>query len=416
MLNEITLSSHQVEKLDEINEELLAGRKRIVLSGSAGVGKTTLVHFLIADKINEGRIFIAAPTHKALSVLKQKINYDTEMFPIEYCTVHKGLKLKMNINKKTGKKTFEQKYSQNDPPFKECQLLIIDEASMLNQKMIDLLEQYEFSIIFLGDEKQINPVKEIDSPVFHQNWKTVTLTEIIRQGAGNPVIELSRNLNSIWEGEANFSGEEEKEGYLYTNDRQKIIHKLAQVNGTDKLKYLAWTNTEVDSMNFSVRSAIYGNPEYIEQGETLVLNARYVISQENVLHNNFELKVETLKVANMNFFCGDKRFEYKVYVVNDKIFAIHEAFIVTHRQNMRTLKAMAINRGIGWKEYYAFEEKFLDFKYNHAITIHKSQGSTYTDVIINIKDVMRNRKAEERNRLLYTAITRTSKLLILYNV
>ena len=416
-VNEIILTPHQGEKLDDILHEIVTGRKRIILSGSAGVGKTTLVNFLLKENITQKLTYIAAPTHKALSVLQQKIEMKEEEDPIVFCTVHKGLKLKMQINKRNGSKHFAQVFPKYDPPFDGCGLLIIDEASMLSQRMLDLLEQYNFPIIFLGDEKQINPVKEVDSPVFHQNWYTVTLTEIIRQAGGSPIIELSRNFSLIEAKMASLNGEgEDAEGFLFTGDRQKIIHKLAEINGTDDLKYLAWTNAEVDAINFSVRAHIYGNPDYIEEGEVLVLNNRYVINKEETLHNNYELKVEQLDIVDKPFHCENQRFDYKVYVINQEIHAIHEDHITAHKQNMKQLKAMAINRVIAWKSYYKFEEKFLDFKYNHAITVHKSQGSTYKDAIINIRNINLNRRQEEKQRLLYTAITRASRKVILYNV
>ena len=69
---------------------------------------------------------------------------------------------------------------------------------------------------------------------------------------------------------------------------------------------------------------------------------------------------------------------------------------------------------IDWKDYYDFKEGFADMKYNHAITVHKSQGSTYKQAIVNIKNIGLNKNKTERTRLLYTAVTRASKLLILY--
>ena len=44
------------------------------------------------------------------------------------------------------------------------------------------------------------------------------------------------------------------------------------------------------------------------------------------------------------------------------------------------------------------------------------QGSTFEKTIINIKNINFNQDASEKERLLYTAITRASELLILYNV
>jgi tRNA(Met) C34 N-acetyltransferase TmcA len=177
---DVVLTPHQQEKEIAILNGVYSGKLRIVLNGSAGVGKTTLVNFLI-EKFAEtmtGFIYIAAPTHKALGVLQSKISMEEGQDPIVFSTVHAGLKLKQQINKKTGEKYFVQKFRRGDEPFKACSLLIIDEGSMITQYQLDLLSQYNFSIIFVGDEKQINPVKEIHSPVFHQGWHTVELLEM----------------------------------------------------------------------------------------------------------------------------------------------------------------------------------------------------------------------------------------------
>lgn len=44
------------------------------------------------------------------------------------------------------------------------------------------------------------------------------------------------------------------------------------------------------------------------------------------------------------------------------------------------------------------------------------QGSTYKQAIVNIKNININKNYKEKTRLLYTAVTRASELLILYNV
>ena len=55
-----------------------------------------------------------------------------------------------------------------------------------------------------------------------------------------------------------------------------------------------------------------------------------------------------------------------------------------------------------------------DLDYGYAITIHKSQGSTYTNVMINEDNVDKNSNNEERNKLKYVALSRpTDKAYVL---
>ena len=407
------LTPHQQEKMEALLNAIDSGLNRVVLTGSAGVGKTYLVKTLLEIFDSErGEIFITAPTHKALAVLKSKIDTADNL---EFSTIHSALKLKRKF-KPDGKVFFKQEFDSRFPPFERCKLLIIDEASMLNEDILGNLKQYHFPIVFIGDEKQINPVKEENSPVFHQHWFTVELTEIIRQGEGNPIIDLSRNLPLMWHKTSNLTSK--KQGYLFTEDRKKVIEKLAAVNGTDELKYLAWTNEEVDAINQSVRHLIYGdNPAMIEQGEILVLNSPYSGKDKKEYYTNQEIEIGTLSIMNKRCYPpGLAPFDMKVYYINESIFAVHENSLNFHKQICKEIKSLANSKQIKWVDYYHYIESFADFTYNHAITIHKSQGSTYKDVIVNVENTNRNRDKKEKQRLFYTAVTRASELLILYNV
>jgi exodeoxyribonuclease-5 len=93
------------------------------------------------------------------------------------------------------------------------------------------------------------------------------------------------------------------------------------------------------------------------------------------------------------------------------------------------------NRKDAWKNFYAFKSTFLlleniiydnkvissaDFNYGHAITVHKSQGSTYEHACINLRDIVYTStnipraNIDIRNRLLYVALSRVRKSAILY--
>ncbi|NEP19333.1 MAG: ATP-binding domain-containing protein, partial [Leptolyngbya sp. SIO4C1] len=60
---------------------------------------------------------------------------------------------------------------------------------------------------------------------------------------------------------------------------------------------------------------------------------------------------------------------------------------------------------------WAFRQRFHDVNYAYSLTVHKSQGSTFQDVFVDLPNLMRNPKTVERNQLVYVAFTRAAKRL-----
>lgn len=429
-MEKVTLTPHQNDILNR-SLHILDNGNRLVITGKAGTGKTTLVNFLLKElKIREeGRGYkksvCSAPTNKAVKVLKSKIaeNVNENYFQ----TTHSALKLKRVINYKDGSIEFKpEKIYNGNVPLKWVSILIIDEASMLNSKLLKYIEEFSenIKVIFIGDEGQLPPVGEPYSPVFHSDYPILELTEIIRQKEGNPIIDLSRNLELI---KSKVDTRTSIGGYIFSNDLHRVIKTLAHVNGTDELKYLAWTNREVDFVNNKVREYIYGNPKKIELGESLIFNAPY-----GDFFTNEEVTVEELDIIEKDFFIYEvmnpnyntdnldtpkklsKNINLKIYVVNRNIYILHEESEAKYKEVLKEIKSLIAINLLSWDSYYNFVEYFADIKYNHAITVHKSQGSSYDQVIINIRDLNLNKDDNEREKLLYTAITRAKDLVILY--
>lgn len=373
----------------------------------------------------------------------------------------------------TGEVSFKPNFNEKFPPLKNTSLLVIDESSMLSLEMLVYLELYgkNCTIIFVGDDKQINPVGEEDSPVFlgkpriidaqfiqelelepgeilgkhptdaskaviYTPYPEVELTEIVRQGAGNPIIPLSRSIDGIWQYQKR-TVEEDTKGFLYTVNEPKIIEELAKVNGTDEFKYLAYDNKDVDRMNMLVRRKIYGNsPAKIEQGETIVFDSPYgeFMTNQELLVERCAIDTVTFKVPiESNSQTGRlviSETPLKVYIINGYksddwrdgketwkgIFVIHEDCEAQYKSLIKTLSVNCARKILDYVTRNNFLDNFAQFKYNHAITIHKSQGSTYKNVILNVRTVSYSKSEKEKQRLYYTAITRASDLLILYNV
>ena len=450
-----------------LNEGLaiLEKEKRLLVRGSAGTGKTSMVDALIDEVILKfsikGSIVCSAPTHKALAILSGKINNSKVVFS----TIHSVLRYQKKTDRYTGVETFAPSFSPKYPPMQNFGLLLIDEASMIGIEMLSYIEMYagRCIIIFVGDDKQINPVGEDDSPVFlgkptfYTNledvndestqpyfyeklgkWVTfkaypeVELTEIIRQGEGNPIITLSRDINLIGEGDKQVN--EQGQGFLYTDNFHKIVEELATVNGSDEWKYLAWTNAEVDRVNAEVRRRIYGpEPAKIELGESIIFDApcgEYTTNQE--------LKVNTLDIDYVEFnqvvedtgkTVVRKKIILRCYILNGKktddwgdgvmrwkgLFIIHEKSENALKHFIYSLSTNCNKRLLEYTTKNEFVNSFARFKYNHAVSVHKSQGSTYKNTIMNVGNIGLNSNEQEKERLYYTGITRASDLLILYN-
>lgn len=421
-----SLTTHQKEKFNDVIELIDAKEKRILLKGSAGVGKTWLVHTIVkylTTRTKAKRIMCSAPTHKALSVIRTKVQVDE----VKFTTIHSALHYRSITDKKTGERIFRSSPNPNWPPLNNIDYWIIDEASMVDSEMVKTIEEcaeaQNTTVIFVGDGKQINPVGEDDSPIFHQDYAEVELTEIIRQGNGNPIITLSRNLPDIWKRKSNLlAGPEGQDiGYLYTQNLAKIIEELAKVNGTDEFKYLAWTNKEVDKINALVRQRIYGDyPAKIELGETIVFDAPY-----NKYNTNETVKVEELhkftktiqvKLSNTHKEKITEEAKFVVYSINKDILVLDDSSLALFKRYSAIMNKNCKQNLLTFEERNSFLNIFASFKYNHALTVHKSQGSTYQTTVLNVRDISFNQNEKEKQRLFYTGITRASDLLILYNV
>ena len=139
-----------------------------------------------------------------------------------------------------------------------------------------------------------------------------------------------------------------------------------------------------------------------------------------VYTNNQEVLVENIEVCDEEMDIpwdkngGKQKVRLKYYVVNDSFPILHEESEFVFADLMETLRRKAINKDFYWRDLYAIRNAFVAFKHRYALTVHKAQGSTYREVFLDYDDMMRNNSILEREKLLYTAITRASKHLTIW--
>ena len=412
----------------------------ILLTGFAGTGKTTLITELVAELQRQGmrQIVITAPTHKAVKVLRK-----SRLRGVTYATIHSFLNVLPKPDPVTGKLRFEQdKYGKEIP----AKLLIVDEVSMLDDELYSLLLREECKILFVGDPAQIPPVNRPDSaPLLPQvqvrdNINVFRLTEIMRQAADNPILgysnELRKNLLSVAPKPAPYSSDSQSGIFQVDNhsDTTLLLHTLF-CNETfdenpDYAKVLAWTNAKVGEFNDAIRALKFPNAdEPIVEGEQLILTEHYKIGEYLHLPTNEEIKVLRINsseftgiaVPNMadhsamstnipvyRALCEyENPSTFQIEVTEFMIPVSMQYFNQVFDQRIKAILKMPVERrGFAWREFYQYKAKFAQVAYNYAITVHRSQGSTYENSVLIWDNISRNPDLRERNRILYVAMTR----------
>lgn len=424
----LRLTAHQQSVVVQgVNYLKGVGNRILLIQGSAGTGKTTLVKYIVEALTKElstkvGRTYSAvmtAPTNKAVEVLRDKSNAEDDIYS-EFCTLHSALRLKYSINEKTGIEEYLPDPSNRDQKLTGATLLVVDEASMIGSDLLHYIDRAIelndlLKVIYIGDIKQLPPVNEMISPVFAQGYKYLELHEIIRQSHENPIIQLSSNIYQLnsYVNQLTSNGH----GYSFTKDMHRIIHYFASNKRDTDIRFLAYTNRRVDQFNAAVRREIFHQPRRVEEGETIIFDRPYQVDEYTRYTNNEEVLITSTETRVMTFSYpidkdGSIRVEkLKEYWVNDSFPILHEESDYKFADIMEELRKMAIRKEIFWKDYFTARDNYVAFKHRYAITVHKAQGSTYREVFLDYDDVNLNHNTEERARLIYTAITRASERL-----
>ena len=362
------------------------------LFGYAGTGKTTLARH-IAEGI-DGTVLFAAPTGKAAYVLKTKGCPNTgTIHQLIYTPKEKSqAKLKelqarllrekartpapiqANIRDLEYLIDIEQKNLRRpswnlntDSLLKKAKLLIVDESSMVDEQVGEDLLSFGVPILALGDPAQLPPV--MGAGFFTQQKADFLLTDIHRQARDNPIIEMSRIVR---EGGALSLGRfGESEVVRMADFQRDWVFRADQI--------LVGKNDTRRAYNRRIRELRGAAQAYPHQGDKLVCLRN---NHDSGLLNGSLWTVETALDS------GDGFVSLELLGEEGQRVASSAHGCLFHGQN---------------PEWY--EKKEADeFDYGYALTVHKSQGSQFDQVLV-IDEWFRN----DRQQWLYTAITRAAE-------
>ena len=344
--------------------------------GFAGTGKTTLARHL-AEGV-KGDVLFGAFTGKAALVLRNKGCPNASTIHSMIYTTREG---------PGGIPTFV--LNEGGAPA-TADLIIIDECSMVDAELGADLLSFGTPVLVLGDPAQLPPVK--GGGFFTEHQPDVMLTEIHRQAADNPIIALSAKVR---EGGRLAPGDY---GTVRVLRRKELDPN--DVFGADQL-LVGKNKTRRDMNRWFRRLHGRSDPHSPEPGDKLVClkNNHSKGLLNGGLWEVVEIDDAPLKGRRKTSDLATgglirmivKSLDYGIDGQHVEV-TVPRAFFLGSEQEM------------SWKERRRYDE----FDFGYALTVHKSQGSQWDNVMVfDESGVFR----EDAHRHLYTAITRAAERL-----
>ncbi|MCK4618915.1 MAG: ATP-dependent RecD-like DNA helicase [Desulfobacterales bacterium] len=371
----IKLSEEQLNVLEKI-----FSYRAVIITGGPGTGKTTLIRSINAVfKALGKQISLAAPTGRAARRLAELTHRDAK-------TIHRllGYNFKDNLFDK----------NQDNPL--DADAVIIDEASMVDTYlMFHLLNAIPMTsmLIMVGDVFQlpsVGPGNVLDDMIKSDIIPVFYLKKIFRQARESSIV---LNAHRVLKGEfpllkhINEPADLSEFYFIEQNNPEKVVSTIVEL----------CTRAIPERFGFDpVKEVQVLAP--MHKGVVGTINLNQVL--QKVLNPN----PVTINATNNSFKPGDKvmhlKNNYQKEVFNGDI-----GTIISIDSKKEELSVDFYGRAVS----YDFTETG-ELSLAYAISVHKSQGSEYPAVIIPL---MTQHYALLQRNLLYTAITRGEKLVIL---
>lgn len=399
------------------------------LIGEGGTGKTTCVMHA-AERLQQAgmKILFIAPTNKAVKQLEKSAReYGLSLNEVGFMTAHKALGLAMLPDE-------ENKFAVQlgNGCFDLFDVVVCDEASMLsrivlNKYILPMAEDHNARLLFMGDDMQLPPVKETKSLAF-EIFPTFRLTEVERQKEGSGILTVTGALRTAMATGEKFTQpavDSDVEVVLASKFLKTVVDAFDADTNLDDQRVLCWRNRRVDEINNAIRNKIYGkDAARFEIGERVVTGSPIKANDEIILSTDEECIVTS--VTESSVFDEDSGMDFKTTLLalktihsnSGQVFAhvLHATEEDRYWDHLNAIAKQAKSNPsasrMHWARYHKFKDMFATIKYCYAITVHRSQGSTYGTVFVDVNDILANNKKEERRRLLYVSFSRPRDRLV----
>jgi exodeoxyribonuclease-5 len=342
------------------------------LFGYAGTGKSTLAVEIANTIKGDGErkeVAFAAFTGKAALVMRSK-----------GCTGASTIHSLIYTLDDAGSGDAPRFILNPESDLTDAKLCIIDECSMVGAELAHDLLSFNVKVLVLGDPAQLPPVQ--DAGFFTNAEPDVMLTEVHRQARDNPIIRLSMDIREGRRLEVGDHGACK----IVTRDADRDRTRETILAADQVLVGMNKTRTSYNARIRQLRGFMRETPL---KGEKLVCLRN---DRKRHLFNGGIWRVEKLRKSNP--------------AVVRLLISPEDAGGMKRNADVKIHPFFFIGREgeLGWDEIKEFQQ----FTYGYALTVHKSQGSQWDNVMLfDESGVFR----DDRTRWLYTGVTRAAKQL-----
>lgn len=433
-------NAQQIDALNEMDRFMKSNETSMTLSGYAGTGKTSLMEMIAKKGQKQNRpVMFCATTNKAAAVLNDRVS----KAGFKASTLNKVFGINVEVDSSKAYNARNLVNVLKDVDIMPGTTIIIDEASMINEEnykiLNDIAKEHRLKIIYVGDEAQLAPVNEDKiSKVFRNGeGKVIRLTQVERTD-DNAIL---KEATAIRNGEplskvSSFNNKGEGVAYISPQHQDAINEVIDKyVKGLKQnpnyFRILAYTNKAVTAYNNQVRELLgYDSPiphigepmtgyanwgyEWRTKSYRFINSESYKVTQvgkpttvQTRLDNGTPVVMQAVPITLEDSLGNIDTFNFMdiknnaqnrqsaMILANEKKRLWNEARRAYGREAKAAVYAkinaidsfLFVNDNIEDNSHNLLQAKTIDFGY--ALTIHKSQGSTFTHVLMDDVDVSR---------------------------
>ncbi|MGX8689158.1 MAG: ATP-dependent DNA helicase [Bacteroidaceae bacterium] len=436
-------------------------RRAFILKGYAGTGKTAIISSLVRTLVKcRRKVVLMAPTGRAAKVFSNTSGFAA-------CTIHKKIYRQKSI--------LDAGSFQLDRNMLENAVFMVDEASMISNeglsgtmfgsgRLLDDLISYVFSgrncsLLMLGDQAQLPPVGEHESPGLSAEMirgygvevSEFCLENVMRQEHESGILYNATQLRNYTIDSTIAAGFRFKlDGFkdvvkISGSDLIETLSTCYSRDGIDETMVLCRSNKRAIVYNNGIRSTILDREDELSRGDSImIVKNNYYWTEKLIADEGAD------SYANLPSFIanGDiavirrvrRQRELYGFRFEDAILSFPDyddlEMDVTLLLDTLHSESPSLTRDESDKLFAAVMEDYADIpdkkekmkklrenphfnalqiKYAYAVTCHKAQGGQWKNIFIDQGYIPEEGRDEDYYRWLYTALTRATQTVYLVN-